>query len=306
MLKTVLLDYNPIVHVTSKLLNGAPILADAADYIRSLIFEKDDLVLEKLLFLLGVTTITLKSACFLGKFMKRWSWIPKHILDQKKVTSSNLKERYGDCFVLITGFTQGIGRGYAEIFAELGFNLLLVGRNPENVDKKVKELKNIYKNIRIESFAVDLNKPKEIDQLEDHFKMFKDLDIGIVVNNAGSVVSGPYHTLDPQELIDDVNCDLMAVFTINRILIPRLRARDHRSAILNLSSCTGYYLTARLGVYSSAKLIYDVYSRVLSMENEDKIDIMSLRPFGVTTKMMKMKRGPFMVSPRSFAQQSLG
>ena len=67
-----------------------------------------------------------------------------------------------------------------------------MGRNPENVDKKVTELKNIYKNIRIESFVTDLNKPKEIDNLEDYFKMYKDIDIGIIINNAGSVSSGPY------------------------------------------------------------------------------------------------------------------
>lgn len=93
--------------------------------------------------------------------------------------------------------------------------------------------------------------------------MYKDIDIGIVVNNAGSVTSGPYHTLEPQALIDDVNCDLHSVFAINRILIPRLRAREKKSAIINLSSCTGYYLTGRLGVYSSAKLILDIYSQIL-------------------------------------------
>jgi len=113
MLKTVLLDYNPIVYTFNKLLTHAPLLADTADYLRSLIFEKDDQVLEKVLFLLGVTTITLKTACAVAKFIGKWSWIPKHMIDQGKVSSNNLKERFGDCFVLITGFTQGIGRGYA-------------------------------------------------------------------------------------------------------------------------------------------------------------------------------------------------
>ena len=33
--------------------------------------------------------------------------------------------------------------------------------------------------------------------------------------------------------------------------------------------------------------------------------MISLRALGVTTKMMKFKKGPFMVTPRSFARTSL-
>lgn len=89
-------------------------------------------------------------------------------------------------------------------------------------------------------------------------------------------------------------------------MIPRLRARERRSAIINLASSTGYHLTARLGVYSSAKLILDHYSQMIAQENKDKIDIISLRPFGVSTKMMAMKKGPWMVTPRAYAKASLG
>ena len=135
--------------------------------------------------------------------------------------------------------------------------------------------------------------------------MFSDLDIGIIVNNAGSVASGYYQTIDPKEMVNDINVDLYAIFLINRFIIPKLRARACRSAILNISSATGYLLAGRVGVYSAVKLTLDCYSRILDIENRDKIDVISLRALGVTTKMMKMKKGPFMVSPRSFAKSSL-
>lgn len=89
------------------------------------------------------------------------------------------------------------------------------------------------------------------------------MDIGIVVNNAGSVASGPYLGIDPKLILDDINVDLEAIFEINRILIPRLRIRTERSAIFNIASCTGVYLSARLGVYSPTKRSIDVYSRIL-------------------------------------------
>lgn len=81
-------------------------------------------------------------------------------------------------------------------------------------------------------------------------------------------------------------------------MVPRLKARAHRSAIINMASCTGVYLSHRIGVYSSAKKTVDIYSRILALDNKDKIDVLSARPFGVATRMMKMKKGPFMVTPR--------
>lgn len=88
-------------------------------------------------------------------------------------------------------------------------------------------------------------------------------------------------------------------------MLPRLRARDKRSAILNVASCTGVFLSSRVGVYSSTKRTVDVYTRILDLENNDKIDVVSIRPFGVTTKMMKMKKGPLMITPRDCAYSSL-
>ena len=173
------------------------------------------------------------------------------------------------------------------------------------MERKVEELKKIYKDIRIEHFVCDFADTNDQSLIEGNLNMFGDLDIGIVVNNAGSVASGYYHTIEPKDIVNDVNVDLYSIFLINRFMIPKLRARNMRSAILNVSSATGYLLAGRVGVYSAVKLTLDCYSRILDLENRDKIDVVSLRALGVTTKMMKMKKGPFMISPRSFAKESL-
>ena len=60
-----------------------------------------------------------------------------------------------------------------------------------------------------------------------------------------------------------------------------------------------------VGIYSSNKHLIDIYTRTLDLENEDKIDVLSCRPFGVTTKMMKMKKGPFMITPTDCAVSTL-
>lgn len=167
------------------------------------------------------------------------------------------------------------------------------------------ELSKLYKNIRIEYLISNLSDMDHISELEGQLARFADLDIGIVINNAGSVNLGQYINVKSNHLISDLIVDLYAVFTLNRILLPKMRAREHRSAIINISSVTGVYLSGFLGVYSSSKKALDVYSQILSLENKDKVDVLSLRPLGVATKMMKMKKGPFMITPRECVRASL-
>ncbi len=122
-----------------------------------------------------------------------------------------------------------------------------------------------------------------------------------MVNNAGTISGGEYFEIDPSHIQRDMKVDLLTIFIINRILVPRLREREHnRSAIINMSSSTGCYLSSFLGVYSSVKKSVDIYSRILSLDNSDKIDVISVRPFGVGTGMLRMKKGNviFIVNPR--------
>jgi 17beta-estradiol 17-dehydrogenase / very-long-chain 3-oxoacyl-CoA reductase len=252
-----------------------------------------------------VAALTYKTSSILYKTWLSWGWVPSHFQNEAKLNGPALKNKYGDCWVVITGFTQGIGRGFAEIFAELGFNLLLISRNEDRCKLKVQELQQRYKDIQIKYASCNMADKKEIPHLERIFEEWKNLDIGIVVNNAGTVAGGPYFSIQPEMLVDDINIDLLAVFLINRIIVPKMRTRGQRSAILNVASCTGVYLSPRVGVYSSTKRSIDVYSRILDLENNDKIDVLSVRPFGVTTYMMKMKKGPFMITPRVCAFSSL-
>ena len=129
MLKGVLCDWNPVVRLANGVFEASPLLQGVSDYAHSLLFNKDDESLRKVLFLAGVTALTAKMGGWLYKTWKSWKWVPAHFRNEANLNGSALKKKYGDCWVVITGFTQGIGRGFAEIFAELGFKLLLISRN---------------------------------------------------------------------------------------------------------------------------------------------------------------------------------
>jgi short-subunit dehydrogenase involved in D-alanine esterification of teichoic acids len=54
-------------------------------------------------------------------------------------------------------------------------------------------------------------------------------------------------------------------YYINQGLIPNLRKRKNRSAIINIASGTGIHLSHNVGVYGTIKCFFDLYSRTLSL-----------------------------------------
>lgn len=75
-----------------------------------------------------------------------------------------------------------------------------------------------------------------------------------------------------------------------------MRERPTRSAIVNISSCTGVYPSHGNGLYTVTKMMLDIYSRTMTQENKDKIDVLSARPFGVRTPMMDNLKGKLMIT----------
>ena len=70
----------------------------------------------------------------------------------------NLKARYGEkTWAVITGSTSGIGAGFAHLLGQEGFNLVLVSRSREKLDAQKEELGQKFKDIQIETRAIDLS-----------------------------------------------------------------------------------------------------------------------------------------------------
>jgi len=102
--------------------------------------------------------------------------------------------------VLITGASSGIGAELTYIFAEKGHDLVLVGRNEEQL-KAVQ--RNVKEKFGRDSYTVttDLSLPGSAKQLYDHITKEKGLTVDVLVNGAG--LGGAGHTLDqPIELTE--------------------------------------------------------------------------------------------------------
>ena len=119
-----------------------------------------------------------------------------------------------------------------------------------------------------------------------------DLDVGIIINNVGVAHGGMFADIDRKKLEQTFVINVNSMVEINKIFISRFKQRVNRSAIVNLSSCTGIYPSPRVGLYSFTKVYLDVFSRIITKECLDLgVDVLTYRPFGVSTPMMGMRKG---------------
>jgi 17beta-estradiol 17-dehydrogenase / very-long-chain 3-oxoacyl-CoA reductase len=93
-------------------------------------------------------------------------------------------------YALITGATDGIGKGVAKDLYRKGFNLILHGRNEAKMNKVVEELKALGGKARengdIKVFLADVK--EDGHDFKAIAKKYEGLDITIVVNNVGGMI----------------------------------------------------------------------------------------------------------------------
>ncbi|XP_069812086.1 very-long-chain 3-oxoacyl-CoA reductase-like, partial [Dendropsophus ebraccatus] len=190
------------------------------------------------------------------------SGVRNHLLSRWWRT--NLKQ-YGG-WAVVTGATDGIGKEYAMELARRGFNVVLISRTVEKLEKVAKEIeKQTQRKTKI--FQVDFTGGSEIYPKVE--KALKDLDIGVLVNNVGMSLGGTGRFLDTpdlnQRIEDIINCNVFSVLHMTRIVLPGMVQRK-RGVIINLSSAAGARPYPLVNIYSCTKVFVDFFSRSLNFE----------------------------------------
>ena len=159
-------------------------------------------------------------------------------------------------WAVITGATDGIGKAYAQKMAKMGYNLLIISRNEEKLNKTKEEILSKHKKCsHIRTLAVDFTKPDIYERLESSINDLE--DIHVLVNNVGISYTYPeYFTAIPEsrQLIESIiNCNVISMTRIIQMVLPKMEAK-RRGVIINLSSYSASYSMPLLSIYSSSKI----------------------------------------------------
>ena len=175
-------------------------------------------------------------------------------------------DRYGP-WAVVTGASGGIGRALAAQLAQAGFDLVLVARRRAELDALAAELTARH-SIRTRILAVDLATPAGCTTVREQTA---DLDVGLLVANAGYGTAGPLHAADPALEGDLLAVNALAVLDLTQHYATRLVAR-RRGGIVLVSSIVALQGVAGTANYAASK----AYVHTLGEGLHDE-----LRPHGV-------------------------
>jgi short-subunit dehydrogenase len=193
--------------------------------------------------------------------------------------SPPLAERYGG-WALITGASAGLGAEFARALARGGISCALSARREDRLRALASELTRSYQ-VETRVIPADLADPAEVDRLAD---AVGDLDVGILVNNAGFGYAGRFEKLDLGRLRAMIEVNCAAPVALTSRLLPKLRARK-RSAIVITGSVAGRVPMPLHGVYSATKAFDLLFGEALAVElAEQGIDVLVLEPGPTATE----------------------
>ena len=137
------------------------------------------------------------------------------------------KNTYGP-WALVTGASSGIGKEFARQLATSGLNLVLVARRLPLLEEVGRALADEY-GIRYRTMALDLSQEGFLEKLET---VTRDLDIGLVVSNAGSGTPSEFLHHDSGYLHQMVRLSVLAHMDLAHHFGKKLVARQRGGMIL--------------------------------------------------------------------------
>ncbi len=175
-------------------------------------------------------------------------------------------ERYGT-WAVVTGASSGIGRETAIELAKLGFNLVIVARDNEQLESLARLLTEHFE-VQIVVASADLGTQEGIKSV---LKTCFVLDVGLFVASAGFGTSGSFIQADIDTEMDLLQVNSGAVLAMSHHFAGRFAERG-RGGIVLFGSIVGFQGLPNAANYAASKAYVQSLAEALHIE---------LRPHGV-------------------------
>jgi len=148
---------------------------------------------------------------------------------------------------LVTGASKGIGASIAFAMAQAGADVVLVGRSQDSLSATRTAIENLGRST--ETLIADV---ESRDQIAAAFKSIEQLNVEIVVNNAGSISRAPAIETSLEDWDRIIDTNLNSVFQISQLCAKSMLARGH-GRIINIASLLSFQGGINVPAYTASK-----------------------------------------------------
>lgn len=187
---------------------------------------------------------------------------------------------------LITGATSGIGKSTCELFAQKGINLIISGRNQQEL-QRLQE--NLSRQVNVQIIQADLLHKKERQRLIDilHTQV-----PDLIINNAGFGLYGDALTYSTDDQTDILEVNGRAVVELTLEAARSLISANKKGVILNVSSVSAYQIIPTMAMYAASKSFVSQFSQAFDFEvKKHGVRILTICPGVVATEFQSRAGG---------------
>jgi len=148
---------------------------------------------------------------------------------------------------LVTGASKGIGASIAVAMAQAGADVVLVGRSQDSLSATRTAIENLGRST--ETLIADV---ESRDQITAAFKSIEQLNVEIVVNNAGSISRAPAIETSLEDWDRIIDTNLNSVFQISQLCAKSMLAKGH-GRIINIASLLSFQGGINVPAYTASK-----------------------------------------------------
>lgn len=183
--------------------------------------------------------------------------------------------------ILITGASSGIGEAMARQLAAKKYDLILVARRIEKLEKLKSEL-SIQQGITVHVIQKDLSEVGNAYELYDDVKRLG-LEVTMLINNAGFGTYGNFSDTDLEAELRMIELNVSSLVALTKLFLQDMLIRQ-QGRIMNVASLLSFLPFPYYSVYSATKSFVLSFSETLAAELEGTgITVTTLCPGPVDT-----------------------
>lgn len=201
-----------------------------------------------------------------------------------------INQRWAHKWALVTGASAGIGWEFAKLLAAGGANLVLTARRADRLQKLAAELSSKHQ-VKVEVVTGDLTRTTAPGEMFA-FTSQKNLEIELLINNAGFGAFGYIHQIPEERLLEMVQVNCAAVVQLTRLYSPAMVER-RRGDILIVASTAAFQAVPFNSVYAATKAFDLIFAEGIAEElRAFGVNVCALCPGPTTTEFQQVANQP--------------